>query len=224
MLTSNPSTQEAEAVRSLEFEAIPVYRMSSKMARFTYTSMSRKTEQKTIQQTILYLVYTIFLYSIPATSRTTVAGHGQLPLYSELVQASQGYIGRPCFTAHKSQRTGMKCPLMKTCHFLLLTFLSSSLILSSNPIPTILRITRQRKTQQNLSLSKQDEDHWAQIGSKNLSIRKTAHICVHTNWLLSSSSGGACRTKWKTLYISKRSVCLQTFTGSCSVGSINGLI
>jgi hypothetical protein len=42
---------------------------------------------------------------------------------------------------------------------------------------------------------------------------------VHTNWLLSSSSGGACRTKWKTLYISKRSVCLQTFTGSCSVGS-----
>lgn len=37
----------------------------------------------------------------------------------------------------------------------------------SNPISTILRITRQRKIQQNLNLSKQDEDLWAQIGRYN---------------------------------------------------------
>lgn len=52
-------------------------------------------------------------------------------------------------------------------NFRLLTPLSSPLILSSNPIPTVLRITRQRKTQQNLNLSKQDEDHWARIGRYN---------------------------------------------------------
>lgn len=55
-------------------------------------------------------------------------------------------------------------PSHENCHFLILTSPSSSLILSSNPIPTIFRITRQRKTQQNLNLSKQDEDRWAQIG------------------------------------------------------------
>lgn len=42
----NPSMQEAEAVRYLEFKASLVYQMSSKMARFTYTCMSWKTKQK----------------------------------------------------------------------------------------------------------------------------------------------------------------------------------
>lgn len=40
--------------------------------------------------------------------------------------------------------------------------------LSSNPFSTILRITRQKKTQQNLNLPKQDEDLWAQIGRYSL--------------------------------------------------------
>lgn len=30
--------------------------------------------------------------------------------------------------------------------------------------------------------------------------RKTAHTCVPTNWSLSNSSGGGCKTKWKTSF------------------------
>lgn len=50
--------------------------------------------------------------------------------------------------------------------FALPSFLTFSLL--SNPISTILRITRQKKTQQNLNLPKQDEDLWAQIGRYSL--------------------------------------------------------
>ncbi len=30
--------------------------------------------------------------------------------------------------------------------------------------------------------------------------RRTAHTCVPTNWSLSNSSGGACKTKWRTSF------------------------
>lgn len=40
--------------------------------------------------------------------------------------------------------------------------------LSSNPISTVIRTTRPKKTQQNLNLSKQDGDLWAQIGRYSL--------------------------------------------------------